>query len=228
MNKALVILSGGQDSTTCLFYAKNQGFFVEAISFDYSQTHWQEVVCARVICKENNIPHEILNLGAIFSGDSPLINYSKKLDKYAGVEYLPGGLEKTFVPGRNIMFLTMAASYAYNKGIKDIFIGVSQEDFGGYPDCRVPFINSMENSLSLGLDSPTLIHTPLINLSKKDTVKLAQTLPGCMEALAYTHTCYAGTVPPCGSCHACLLREKGFHEAGIKDPLISRLRQEGI
>ena len=102
--------------------------------------------------------------------------------------------------------------------------GVAQEDFGGYPDCRADFVSAMEQALRLGLDFPLRLLAPLMHLDKAATVRLAAELPGCLEALALSHTCYEGAVPPCGSCHACLLRAKGFAGAGVPDPLLAWAR----
>lgn len=223
-HKALVVLSGGQDSTTCLYLAiaKYGVDNVHCITFDYGQKHSIEIEAAKKVARFAGIPeerHEILSLPiGILAGSSPLTNPSVELEVYENVEALPGGLEKTFVPGRNILFLTLAANRASVLGIQDIYIGVSQEDFGGYPDCRDDFIWAMEQALTRGLPQPVHLSTPLIYLNKRQTVELAMTYPGCMDALKYSHTCYAGVAGGCGNCHACLLRLKGFADAGVDDP----------
>lgn len=225
MSSALVILSGGQDSTTCLFVAKEHHDVVHAITFDYGQKHKIEVKSAITVAEKANINSlEILPVSsAILKGSSPLINPAQQVEQYKDADSLPGGLEKTFVPARNLLFLTIAANRAYVLNCDQIYIGVSQEDYGGYPDCRGPFIEAAQDAIQLGLEREIQIVTPLIDLNKMQTVQLAMTLPGCMEALAFTHTCYNGATPPCGTCHACLLRAKGFAQAGITDPLIARL-----
>lgn len=222
MTKALTIFSGGQDSTTCLYWAKQNYDEVVALTFNYNQRHIKEIESAKAIAKMADVHHEIIDMGAIFAGLSPLTDLTKSVDSYKSSNDLPGGLEKTFVPGRNILFLCVAANRAYVTGCDDMIIGVSEEDFGGYPDCRLDFINKMEESLASGLDKRIKIVTPLVNLTKRKTVELAQSLPGCMEALAFSTTCYNGDVPPCGHCHSCLLRQKGFDEAGITDPLLAQ------
>ncbi|MGH9549878.1 MAG: 7-cyano-7-deazaguanine synthase, partial [Terriglobales bacterium] len=166
--------------------------------------------------------HDVIDLGPVFDGLSPLTDLSKSVEQYSSAEALPGGLENTFVPGRNILFLAVAANRAYVAGCDDLIIGVSQEDFGGYPDCRQQFIEAMETALSAGLGRSLSIKTPLMHLSKKESVELASSLPGCLDALAHSTTCYNGTVPPCARCHACLLRERGFREAAVPDPLLVR------
>ena len=223
---ALVILSGGQDSTTCLYWAKEQFENVYALSFNYRQRHGIELQAASHIAKLAGVPHEVLDLGPLFHGVSPLTDPNQKLETYTSADTLPGGLENTFVPGRNLLFLAAAANRAYVLECQHLVIGVSEEDFGGYPDCRASFIQSMEHTISQAMDKPFTIAMPLVHLNKKATVELAQSLPGCMDALAWSHTCYAGTVPPCGTCHACLLRARGFAEAGVADPLTERLQQE--
>jgi 7-cyano-7-deazaguanine synthase len=223
MPSALVILSGGQDSTTCLYWALSRFESVRALTFAYDQRHRAELDAARAIAKKAGVPHEQIDMGAIFAGLSPLTNPGEAVDRYDSAETLPGGLEKTFVPGRNILFLTVAANRAYVTGCDALVLGVAQEDFGGYPDCREDFIRKMETALQAGLDAPLAIHTPLMHMDKATTVRLAQSLPGCMEALALSHTCYEGAVPPCGHCHACLLRARGFEQAGVADPLVARL-----
>ncbi len=223
VSKALVILSGGQDSTTCLFWAKREYASVDTVTFTYNQRHAIEIESAKTIAAMAGVSHEVIELGPLFAGLSPLTNEDQQVHQYDSAETLPGGLENTFVPGRNILFLAVAANRAYVLHCDDLIIGVSQEDFGGYPDCRKDFIDKMQAALAAGLDKSLKIVSPLMNLNKKQTVELASTLPGCMEALAHSTTCYNGAVPPCAQCHSCLLRERGFHQANLKDPLLSRL-----
>jgi 7-cyano-7-deazaguanine synthase len=223
VTKALVILSGGQDSTTCLFWAKREYHSVHAVTFNYNQRHAIEISSAEKIAAMAGVDHEVIDLGTLFAGLSPLTDKSKTVHQYQSAEKLPGGLEDTFVPGRNILFLAVAANRAYVTGCDEMVIGVSQEDFGGYPDCRENFIRSMEKALSQGLDKDLKITAPLMHLNKKEIVKLSASLTGCLDALAHSTTCYNGSVPPCAQCHACLLRQRGFDQAGIVDPLRARL-----
>jgi 7-cyano-7-deazaguanine synthase len=223
MSKALTIFSGGQDSTTCLYWAKERYDEVLSLTFNYNQRHAREIESAKIIAKMAGVAHEVIDMGSIFAGLSPLTDPTQTVDTYASPQDLPGGLEKTFVPGRNILFLCVAANRAYVTGCDDLIIGVSEEDFGGYPDCRLDFVEKMEEALASGLDKRIAIKTPLIDLTKKKTVELAQTLKGCMEALAHSTTCYNGDMPPCGQCHSCLLRKKGFEQAGVDDPLLAKV-----
>jgi 7-cyano-7-deazaguanine synthase len=134
------------------------------------------------------------------------------------------GLPNTFVPGRNLLFMTLAAAWAWQLGTTDLVTGVCQTDYSGYPDCRADTMAALQQALRLGLELEVTIHTPLMHISKADSVRLAQA-EGGLELLAWTHTCYAGQVPPCGLCPACQLRAKGFAEAGVDDPLLTRLRR---
>ncbi len=229
MRKALVVLSGGQDSTTCLYFAKSKGMELHAITFDYGQRHAIELQAARDIAQlAGCASHEVIVLGAdALQGTSPLTNRAVPVETYASAEVLPGGIEKTFVPMRNALFLTIAANRAVVRGCDVIYTGVSQEDYGGYPDCRREFLIAMQamidDALGESVEVSPALRAPLLNSNKRQTVGLAQSLPGCMEALALSHTCYQGLRPPCGKCHSCLLRAKGFAEAGVIDPLTERL-----
>lgn len=214
--KALVLLSGGQDSTTVLFWAKRKFKNVEAISFDYGQRHKIELNAAKRISKMAGVKHNIMKISELNQ-----IKNSALLDKKTDItkkHKLNKNLPSTFVPGRNILFLVIAGSYAWVNKIKDIIIGVSQVDYSGYPDCRKNFIKSIEKSISLGLDYKIKIHTPLIYKTKKQIVLLAKQL-GILNILKYTVTCYKGGKKPCNKCPACKLRQRGFKEAGIEDPL---------
>ena len=129
-------------------------------------------------------------------------------------------LPNTFVPGRNLVFLTFAAALAWQRGATHLVTGVAQTDYSGYPDCREDTIAALQQAIRLGMESEVVIHTPLMHLSKRETVEMARDL-GALPAMAYTHTCYNGQRPPCGKCPACELRAKGFAEAGIEDPLVA-------
>lgn len=232
--EAIVVLSGGQDSTTCLYHAKELGYKIHAVTFHYEQRHQREIESAAVVAELAQVAsHEIIHLGRILSGTSPLISNSD-LEQYPDFHSLPGGLEKTFVPMRNQLFLTIAANRAYVKGCNVLFTGVCQEDFGGYPDCRRSFIDSLQLTCSLGsftgehgAPDGLEIVTPLMYMTKRESVEYALQLRGCYEALAFTHTAYDGQYPPIGNDHATLLRAKGFEEAGVPDPLIVRAWFEG-
>lgn len=232
---AVVVLSGGQDSTTCLFWARHAGFEVHAVTFDYNQRHAREIEAAKRVAKLAGVlSHEIITLGPVLKGTSPLIS-DNTLEQYADHRSLPGGIEKTFVPMRNQLFLTIAANRAYVHNAEALVTGVCEEDYGGYPDCRSAFIDVLTHACNIGTftgedgtPGPLTILTPLMRLTKKATVKMALTLPGCYAALAWTHTSYDGAYPPVGRDHATLLRAKGFEEANVPDPLVLRAHLEGL
>ena len=219
-DKTLVLLSGGQDSTTCLYWAIDRfgRENVTALSFDYGQRHRIELECAVNIAAHAGIRHVCLpiNTFAALGGDA-------LTDHDVDVIAAPNqdtGLPNTFVPGRNIIFLTFAAGYGYRRGIRHIVAGVAQTDYSGYPDCREHTIESLQQTIRLGMENDIRIHAPLMHLSKKETIELACSL-GALDAMADTQTCYEGARPPCGECPACVLRAKGFAEAGVEDPLVS-------
>jgi 7-cyano-7-deazaguanine synthase len=223
MSKALVVLSGGQDSTTCLYWAIAQfgRDNVTTLTFDYGQRHRIELDCARQVAAFAGVPNAILpiNTFAALGGNA-------LTDKAVAVktELNPQTqLPNTFVPGRNLIFLTFAAAYAYSRSIEHLVAGMAQTDYSGYPDCRQDTLIALEQAIRLGMAFNITLHTPLMFKSKKETVELAGAL-GALPAVAYTHTCYNGQQPPCGECHACRLRAKGFAEAGIPDPLVERFR----
>jgi 7-cyano-7-deazaguanine synthase len=232
---ALVVLSGGQDSTTCLFWAKHYFERVHAITFDYGQLHSIEIQAAcRVAVLAGVESHEIVTLGDyVLKGTSPLTNKTVPLEQYTDFESMSeiigNRVEKTFVPMRNALFLTLAANRAICLGTEHVVTGVCQEDNANYPDCRRIFIDLQEDTIAsaLGLNSKFCIHTPLMNLSKAESVRLAQQL-GAYAALAWTHTAYDGQYPPLGRDHASVLREQGFLAAGVPDPLVVRAVGESL
>jgi 7-cyano-7-deazaguanine synthase len=215
--RAVVTLSGGQDSTTCLWWALDRfgAGNVEAVSFEYGQRHRIELECARDIAALAGVSHTVLPINTFAAlGGNALTDDAVDVRAETDDE-----LPATFVPGRNLVFLTFAAAYAWPRGVSDIVTGVAQTDYSGYPDCRQETIDALEEVLRLGMERSFTIHTPLMSLTKKETVLLARDV-GAMPAMAMTHTCYEGARPPCGRCQACELRAKGFAEAGIPDPLL--------
>jgi 7-cyano-7-deazaguanine synthase len=192
---------------------------VSAISFDYGQRHRIELECAKAIAKDAGVEHAILpiNTFAALGGDALT---DPGIAVQSGVDEL-SGLPNTFVPGRNLIFVTYAAAYAWREDIGNIVVGVAQTDYSGYPDCREETIQALQKAIRLGMESKIEILAPLMHLSKKETVEMVRDLGG-LEAMALTHTCYNGERPPCGVCAACELRARGFAEAGIEDPLVTR------
>jgi len=216
--KALVILSGGQDSTTCLYWAIERfgRDSVESLTFDYGQRHRIELEAASNVAAHAGVANTVLPIDTFRAlGGNALTDGSIEVPEEAAQG---DSLPATFVPGRNLIFLTFAAAYAWPRDIRHLVAGVAQTDYSGYPDCRRETIDALEKSISLGLERGVTIHTPLMHLSKKETVLLANEV-GAIGAMALTHTCYNGRRPPCGECAACRLRARGFVDAGIPDPL---------
>lgn len=210
MNKetALVVFSGGQDSTTCLFWAKQKFKKVLALSFLYGQKHQKEVELARNIALKADVPFEVKDVSFIGRlGHNSLTDVTMTMDQEKPADSYPN----TFVPGRNLFFLSIAAVYAREHGIQHIVTGVSQTDFSGYPDCRDGFIKSLNVTLNLSMDEQFVIHTPLMWIDKAETWALADRL-GVLDLIRNeTLTCYNG-IPGdgCGHCPACKLRREGL------------------
>jgi 7-cyano-7-deazaguanine synthase len=204
---AVVVFSGGQDSTTCLAWAKQQFNHVEAITFDYNQRHALEIECARNITKKLDVPHHILDL-SLLNQLAPSALTRSDIQVAAGED---GELPNTFVEGRNQIFLSFAAILAKQIGANQIVTGVCETDFSGYPDCRDVFIKSLNVTLNLAMDYNFVIHTPLMWLNKKETWALADEL-GCFDLVKNeTLTCYNGIIGSgCGECPSCILRQRGL------------------
>ncbi len=210
---ALVVFSGGQDSTTCLAWTLANFRKVYAITFDYGQRHKKELAAAKKIASLTKVPLKIQKL-KLFQE----LTKNALTDSTVQITTKKNSLPSTFVPGRNLVFLSVAAIYAKQLKIKDIITGVCQTDYSGYPDCRDNFIKSLNQTLNLAMEEDFKIHTPLMWLTKSETVNFMQELQQ-LELLKHSHTCYKGERPACGKCPACKLRLKGFKEAKIKDPL---------
>ena len=206
--KAVVVFSGGQDSTTCLFWAKKRYKEVIAVSFDYGQKHSLELECAKDICKKYDVEHHIMDLNLLNQlAPNPLTRVDIKVDKKKEEDKLPN----SFVDGRNMLFLTFVAVFAKQRGINTIITGVSQSDFSGYPDCRDVFIKSLNVTLNLAMDYQFEVLTPLMWIDKAETWKLADDL-GVLDIVKNeTLTCYNGIKGNgCGECPACTLRKNGY------------------
>lgn len=207
---ALVLFSGGQDSTTCLYWALKNFKEVRAVSFAYGQRHLFELDVAKTIARVANIQHEIHTIDVLGT-----INQTSLTDLSIPVDPVvpKNGLPNTFVPGRNLIFLTFAAIVARKYGIKHIVTGVSQTDYSGYPDCREKFIKSTVKTLNLAMEADFEIHTPLMAKSKEATWQMADEL-GVLELIRHnTLTCYNGIMADgCGRCPACQLRNIGLQK----------------
>ena len=223
-SKALVLFSGGQDSTTCLAWALDRYDTVETIGFDYGQRHSVELECRKTVIEEIrlNFPDWSKRLGVDHMLDIKLLGQisDTALTESKAIEVQKNGLPNTFVPGRNLMFFTFAAAVAYRRGLEVLVGGMCETDYSGYPDCRDNTLKSMQVSLSLGLDSPMVIETPLMWIDKAATWKMAQQLGGNKLVhliQEHTHTCYLGDHTTkntwgygCGTCPACELRRSGY------------------
>lgn len=202
----LVLFSGGQDSTTCLYWAKRKFRNVYALSFIYGQKHQKEVEVAKKIANKASVKLEIMDVSFIGRlGNNSLTNDSLSMD----MEKPSEGFPNTFVPGRNLFFLSIAAVYAREHNINHIVTGVSQTDFSGYPDCRDAFIKSLNVTLNLAMDGQFILHTPLMWIDKAETWAMADELGVFNIIRNETMTCYNGIAGDgCGHCPACLLRKK--------------------
>ncbi|MGL4820661.1 MAG: 7-cyano-7-deazaguanine synthase QueC [Bacilli bacterium] len=205
---ALVVFSGGQDSTTCLFWAKRHFTSVSCVTFNYGQRHEEELAVSQRICEELGVKQVVLDLGllnqlapsALTRQDVPIV-------------HVAGELPSTFVPGRNHIFLSFAAILAQSMGVKHLVTGVCETDFSGYPDCRDSFVKSLNVTLNLAMDESFVIHTPLMWLNKAETWALADELGQLSFIKEKTLTCYNGIIGDgCGNCPACALRRQGYKQ----------------
>ncbi len=207
-SEALVVFSGGQDSTTCLFWALKEFKKVSAICFLYGQKHSKETEMAKAIAEEAGVDFHLQDVSFISQiGTSSLTDSSIKMDQEKPEDSVPN----TFVPGRNLFFLSIAAVYARERGIKHLVTGVSQTDYSGYPDCRDSFVKALNVTLNLAMEDQFVIHTPLMWIDKAETWELADKL-GVFDLVRYrTLTCYNG-IPGegCGHCPSCRLRSEGL------------------
>ena len=207
--KAVVIFSGGQDSTTCLIQAIAEYGVenVDVVTFQYGQRHAIELEKAKWIAQDLGVKQTFIDTSVIKT-----ITHNALMDEQAKIEQKDNELPNTFVDGRNALFLLYAAIYAKGQGITDIITGVCETDFSGYPDCRDVFVKSMNVTLNLAMDYQFNIKTPLMYLTKAQTWQLADELGALDYVRNHTHTCYEGVKGGCGKCPSCVLREKGLNE----------------
>lgn len=208
-DKAVVVFSGGQDSTTCLFWALKKFDEVIAVTFDYGQRNKKEIECAKAIADELDIEHHVLDMGLLNQlAPNALTREDIKIEMGEN-----GALPSTFVEGRNMIFLTFAGVLAKVKGAKHIVTGVCETDFSGYPDCRDIFIKSLNVTLNLAMDYTFVLHTPLMWINKAQTWEMADQLGKLDYIKEKTLTCYNGIMGDgCGECPACHLRQRGLNE----------------
>ncbi len=222
--KAVCLLSGGLDSTTCLAVAKRRGYECYALTFDYGQRHSVELLAARRVAEKMGVKeHVVMTVDLRAFGGSALTD-DIEVPKGRDAHQMGEGIPITYVPARNTVFLSFALAWAEVLEASELFIGVNAIDYSGYPDCRPEFIEAFSKMANLatkaGVEGRTsiTIHTPLIELSKADIVRLASDLG---VDFSLTHSCYDPDVDgvSCGQCDSCVLRRKGFAEAGLTDPL---------
>ena len=222
MAEAIVLLSGGLDSSTVLALAKERGYDVVALTFDYGQKHKRELNSSRKMARHFKAKEHIivpLNLGELLR--SSLTRKSMSIPENRTEEEISSGVPSTYVPSRNIIFLSIAASIAESRGAEAIFIATNSVDFSGYPDCTAEFMSAFQRTLDIGTKAGidgrgVRIEAPILSKSKGDIVREAIRLKVPLEE---TWSCYKGGVKACGKCDSCLLRLRGFSEAGIRDPL---------
>ncbi len=223
--RAICLLSGGLDSATCLATARQAGYECYCLSFDYGQRHKTELAAAARLAKHLGAKeHRIIQIDLRVFGRSALTSDIEVPKDRAEHEMAKGGIPVTYVPARNTIFLSFALAYAEVAGARDIFIGVNAIDYSGYPDCRPEFIQAFEHLANLATKAAVedsakiVIHTPLLKMTKAEIVRTAVNLE---VDLRMTHSCYDPDENgrPCGRCDSCILRRKGFEEAGVADPL---------
>ncbi|EGR4360696.1 7-cyano-7-deazaguanine synthase QueC [Vibrio cholerae] len=226
MKKAVVVFSGGQDSTTCLVQALKEFDEVHAITFDYGQRHKLEIEVAQQLAKQLGVTaHKVMDVSLL---NELAISSLTRDDIPVSHELQANGLPNSFVPGRNILFLTLAGIYAYQIGATTVITGVCETDFSGYPDCREEFVQAMNQALAKGMDLLLMIRTPLMWLNKAETWALADQL-GALDLVRHqTLTCYNGLIGDgCGECPACGLRQAGLKAyLDNRDVIMSALKSK--
>jgi len=218
--RAIVLLSGGLDSATTLFLARDLGFQCSCLIIDYGQRHKREIESAKRIARIAHSPYKIVKLDFPWKG-SALLDKKIKIPRYAKIQGRKNTIPSTYVPARNIIFLSLALSFAEVVKAEAIFIGVNAVDFSGYPDCRPLFLKAFKKAADSGTragieDKKIRITTPLIKKTKAEIIKIGKRLG---VPFGLTWSCYAGGNKPCGRCDSCYFRAKGFKQAKITDPL---------
>jgi len=220
--KAVVLLSGGLDSATVLHWAKARGYAPRALLFDYGQRHGRELLAARALCRKARAPYELVRFSLPHQGSS-LLDKSAKLPQARLAANIGKRIPSTYVPARNTIFLAFGLSYAEAIGADAVMIGANALDYSGYPDCRPDYIAAMAKVFKLGTRAGRegrhiKITAPLLRMTKSQIIKLGNRLGVPYEL---TWSCYSGGAKPCGKCDSCLLRAKGFSEAGLRDPALA-------
>ncbi len=219
--KAIVLLSGGLDSATVLYWAISRGYQARALIFSYGQRHGREVAAAKTLCRRAGVPFQLVRMELPWGGSS-LLDKKAPLPQAGDVKQVGKKIPSTYVPGRNTLFLSYGLSLAEAAGAEAVMIGANALDYSGYPDCRPDFISAMSKVFRLGTRAgrqgkPIKIIAPLLKLSKAQIIKLGSKLGVPYEL---TWSCYRGGKKPCGTCDSCLLRARGFGEAARDDPAL--------
>src|SRR3989338_826484 len=218
--RAVVLVSGGLDSAVTLYYAVKKGYSCHCLIFDYGQRHRKEIIQAKRIARVSGSKFEVIKLDLPWKGSS-LLDRAKALPQSRTIAEIKEGIPSTYVPARNTIFLSIAASFAEAIGARDIFIGAHFEDSSGYPDCRRGYLEAFKDVIDAGtkagLEGNLRLRYPLIDKTKGDIIKLGKRLK---VPFKLTWSCYKGGARPCMRCDSCILRAKGFKAVGITDPLL--------
>ncbi len=216
--KAVVLLSGGLDSSTTLYIARREGYKVLCLIFDYGQRHRKEILSAKRLANITGSPYEVVRFRLPWGGSS-LVDIRLTIPKGRSIDEIKRGIQSTYVPARNTLFLTFGISCAEAIGAEAVFIGANSLDFSGYPDCRPNYFKAYKRLITAGTKAgrSIKIKVPLLKKTKADIIKIGTSLGVPYEL---TWSCYVGGRKPCGKCDSCLLRAKGFMEAGIPDPMV--------
>jgi 7-cyano-7-deazaguanine synthase len=229
MEKSIVLFSGGIDSTTALYWTQHRKKQTSALTFSYGQRHQVEVELARKVTATLDIPHKILRVDLTQIGGSSLTDPSLAIPEYDRATQIEGGLPSTYVPFRNGIFLALAAAWAETQKAQEIVCGFHMLDSPAYPDTREKFVRSMEMAINSGTGvafggSKIRVMAPFLKLRKSEIIRTGLSLGA---DYSYSISCYNGSEVPCLKCSSCLLRRQAWEEAGMKDPLLSRLEKEG-
>jgi len=229
MSQAVILFSGGIDSTTALYWGMERYEKIFALTFDYGQRHKIEVRLAKRLCQKLNIPQKILRLNLKQIGGSSLTDNQIPMPEFSAGNEITEGTPSTYVPFRNGILLAVAAAWAEVKGINEIICGFNTIDSPNYPDTRLPFVKAMESAINQGTkyaysQKKMRIHAPFVNMKKSEIIKLGLSLGA---DYSFSISCYSGKEVPCQKCSSCVLRQKAWHDIRMEDPLILRLKKGG-